>query len=97
MKKEHQAQAREKRNEAYAKKAFTVCGYEIWKDPLNFIVKKEGMTTRYFPTILLALTDIKEKLRKDNVVQNGLEASIKSIIDSDDRLLKAISSHFPHK
>ena len=91
MKKETQqkAQATRKANE---KKIMDVCGYEIWRDPLNYTTVKKG-DNRYFSSLRTALIDIRDELIRNKLAgAETLENAIYEINRSDERFIDALST-----
>jgi hypothetical protein len=91
MKKEHREKAFKARQEAKAKKIFTICGYEIWVDELNYTVVNNG--NHYLSTLLLALKWISDDMRVKALKKvDSLEDAILAIKTSDIEILKALTN-----
>lgn len=74
------------------KKIINLCGYEIWRDPLNFTTIKDGKN-RYHSTFLNALLDIrKQMVRNDLAPSETLEIAINRIIKVDETLIRTLST-----
>ena len=76
---------------ANEKKIMDLCGYEIWRDPLNYVTIKDKKYL-YFSTLQNVLIDIRNELIRNKLagVEN-LEKAISAINASDSRFLEAIS------
>jgi hypothetical protein len=92
IKKEQLKKMQEARIEANAKKILDVCGYEIWKDSLNYTTVDKKGKNHYFPTLLNALLDIKDELRRKKLTySDSLELAIIKIKNADTELSEAVS------
>ena len=79
-----------KTKEEGRKKIMDLCGYEIWRDPLNYTTFKDN-NTLYFSTFKNALQDIRnEIIRKDLKGAKTLDNAIMVINDSDIAFTKAL-------
>jgi hypothetical protein len=73
------------------KKILSVCGYEIWRDPLNYTTVKNGKNL-YFSTFKLALTNIRNEIVKDKLADSeNLNTVIERIEAVDKRFIDALS------
>ena len=79
-----------KTSEDNEKKIMDLCGYEIWRDPLNYTTVKNGKNL-YFTTFKNALIDIRnEVIRTDIAGAKMLDNAIKVINEVDEAFMKAL-------
>ena len=72
------------------KKIIQLFGYEIWRDPLNYTVIKNGNNS-YFSTYQNALKEIRDELIRNKLAgSETLEHSIKTIQKIDKDFLNAL-------
>jgi len=89
MNKQSQAKSRATKL-ANEKKIMTICGYEIWRDPLNYTTIKNGKNL-YFTSLRNALIDIRDELIRNKLAGvETLEKAIYEINRSDERFIDAL-------
>src|ERR1035437_9455246 len=80
-----------KTQEDNRKKIMDLCGYEIWREPLNYITIKNNKNL-YFSTFKNALIDLRnEVIRTDLAGAKILDNAIKVITAADELFMKALA------
>lgn len=77
-----------KENEA--KHVFDLCGWEVWVDPLNYEIRKGGITY-YYSTFINTLRGLREEVNI-RLVRNSNELvdAINKVEENDERFIRSL-------